>query len=177
MTLHSVLLFPQVPGPDYLREHVESGALRAAFTIRDGDPVQAMAFAMAENTESLSRTKSLVCPGDPGCLDGLLAPLPRVPSVYEPGEINIFALLQIACGRTREVERHLLDRQDMLFAAAHVLGLAELDLIVEVTGDDLDDVRGRLLELTDLDAFTSCRTLVIDKADTVGWGDGRALAG
>jgi hypothetical protein len=98
-----------------------------------------------------------------------------VPSVYEPAEINVFAMMKIACGRVREVRSHLLEREGLRFAAAQVLGLEELDLLVEVTGDDLERVHETLLEITDLDAFTSCRTFVVKASNASGWGDASAL--
>ena len=170
---HALLLFPQLPSETYLSDLVAEDKLRASALI-DFGPYAGVAMAYSESVQGLSQTRSMVCPGDPGCVGGLLVPLPKVPNVNEPGAFNAYGLLRLDPGERRRWATHTLRGIDRApgagASAAHVLGLDDVDALVAVSGEDLDEVSERLFELIDVPFVAVARSAVISPENAAGWG-------
>ncbi|MGZ6791775.1 MAG: hypothetical protein ACXVFV_02400 [Mycobacteriales bacterium] len=170
---HALLLFPALPSKDYLSELVDRGVLRAASPYAFGSYAGA-GIAYSETTDGLVQAQDLACPGDPGCVGGLLSSLSVVPHINFPADFNLSALLTLHPHETRRWAAHarrVVTRDgEVTASAALVYGIEDVHGLVVVSGADLEETSERLLDLTDHPGVAASRSAVITLESAKGWG-------
>jgi hypothetical protein len=168
-----MILFPNVPHADYLKDHVETGVLRAAANTLTGR-YAGLAFATAPTVSELVTTRDVVCPGDPGCIQTLIYEVHKVQSGAEPGDVNAFATVRLRPGTIRAYIAGVRDLPDppetVRQAVTLAVGAPDFHVVVEVVGDSLGEVSERLLELVDVDAVVDFETFLVHRDHAFGWG-------
>lgn len=152
----------------------ESGLLRASahfyggafaglgIVSGDGDHSEPlMALTAPANGDSRVEVAAIALPVIP--VIGVLAHLP-------PLDIIIFILAKVANGKRREVASRFGGMSDERLAIAHAFGDADVNLVFELVGDELEEVLGRALELTDDADISAVRTLHTTARLTRGFG-------
>lgn len=173
-----MILFPEIPHPDYLKTHVDAGALRAA-GVFDHGRYAGFGMATADTTMELKSAQLQVCSGVPACIGLLLSAITSVQSGYLPAPYNIFALLELESGQQRSYASAIRELGDgpegVQHSVAYAFGRPGVHAVVEVVGHRLHAVRDQLLALTDLAQVRSVETLVVSPEKAYGWGKPEAL--
>jgi hypothetical protein len=139
--------------------------------------------AMPERTEMMSlRSKKLNPNADGG--DDPLDPPPDIVELLRilgqvahlpPLDFISFAFLKVRHGSIRSVAEAIAQNDDGRTAVAVAFG-AQFNVVVEIVGDDHQEVLSRLLDIVDRPEVESMRTLRTSRALTVGFGDDGTVA-
>jgi hypothetical protein len=172
-----LVLLPEHYSREETRALLDRDGVRAAAFGDFGSGFGGIAMVQTASLSSGSDVGDLICPEGSimDCINGILQPLPVVPSHHMPGEYNVFGIVTLYAGKQRAFKRHLLGMPDAVEgvndARALVLGMEGVHALVEVVGDDLDAVTERLFELLDHDDVADVRTFVCGPDSTAGFGE------
>lgn len=154
-----------------VHEHFDRGTFRATAELTTG-PYAAVGFRPMSQVETSLR--GLCLPGDPDCDPAVLLPVLGYVSHYKPAAAIRFVLSRLRPGQLRTWSRSLreiADREGVSVAAALVHGVPRANALVELVGDDPDQVDELLLDVVDRPEVHEFSVLHAAPEDVRGFGE------
>jgi len=172
---YEATFFRTLPEDGSLEGRFDSGEYRATAVLRTG---QYAAVAFSPLDASAPRLMSPCPPGDPNCDLAVLSPIVAYVSHYKPAPVIALVLLKVRLGRLRSWGSAVreTDSRGVRLAVSHLQGIEGANVLIELVGEELDDVQSVLLDLVDRDDVADFSVLHVRPEDARGFGGGEAAS-